>query len=286
MPFCPKCGREIETIGRTGQGLCPTCGVVDIAVAPVQGRPSQFRYCQYCGKELSSEVSSCPNCGKPTRYTTPVAAPIQPISSKLRLSRGDALTVKKWVIPVLIIISLIVGFGIGYAAAPRQRIHPSTEAVPVMQTSTRASPTLVETKLKTQVIEDLAYIKIMAGGYSDDADPEDDGLAIDIMYYNSRSEAIGFSNIPILVRIEVFGYRDILDTFDHDKDRLVYKTTVTVDHSMTLKEMFGNYIRIPFEDMGIDENEYYVYGTVKVTVETQRGNFADIWDLAPLYPTE
>jgi len=135
-----------------------------------------------------------------------------------------------------------------------------------------------------QIIEDLAYIKIMASGYSDDADPEDDGIAIDIMYYDSKSQHIDFKNIPVEVGIELYGYGDVGDTFDHDKMELICTTQATIDHSMKLSEMFGEYIRIPFENIMVDPNKYYEFGTIKVTITTlEQGDFQDIKDLVRLY---
>ena len=133
---------------------------------------------------------------------------------------------------------------------------------------------------------DLAYIRILASGYSDDADPEYEGLAIDILYCDSKSEDISFRGVSVTVHVEVFGYRSVLDTFDHEKMELVYETTVTVDHSMSLDEMFGKYIRIPFVDVRTDRNKYYEYGTVKATVTASGRDYSDFSDLAPLYVPE
>ena len=86
------------------------------------------------------------------------------------------------------------------------------------------------------------------------------------------------------VVIELYGYHDISDTFDHNKMELVHKESITIDHSMGLGEMFGKYIRIPFDGISVDPKEYYEYGTIKVTVEMLgKGNFSDGVDLVPLY---
>ncbi|MDD2665671.1 MAG: hypothetical protein PHD13_03795 [Methanocellales archaeon] len=142
-------------------------------------------------------------------------------------------------------------------------------------------PTLQENEKQ---LDDLAYIKIMAAGYSDDADSESEGVAIDVVYYDSKSEPIDFTNVPMNVVIELYGYHDISDTFDQDKMELVHKESITIDHSMRLGEMFGKYIRIPFDDISVDSKEYYEYGTIKVTVEMLgKGKFSDETDLVPLY---
>lgn len=138
-----------------------------------------------------------------------------------------------------------------------------------------------------KVIEDLAYIKTLVSGYSDDADPQKDGVALDISFYNSKSETITFRDIPVAVTIELYGYREVFDTFDHDKMELVYQQQVTVDHSMRMSEMFGKYIRMPFDNIMVDQNKYCEFGTIKVTVTTpKQGDFQDIQDLVRLYPED
>jgi len=132
-------------------------------------------------------------------------------------------------------------------------------------------------------IESLAYTKIIAFGYTDDADPEHDGVAIDISYYDNKSEIIDFKNIPLNVTIRFYGYHSVAETFDQDKMVMVYEKSVTVDHSMRLKEMFGKYIRISFDEISVDSNKYYKYGTVKVTVSFKQKEFSDDADLVPLY---
>jgi len=65
---------------------------------------------------------------------------------------------------------------------------------------------------------------------------------------------------------------------------LVCKTQVTVDHSMSMSESVGNYIRIPFENIPIDRGKYYEIGTMKVTVTMPgQGDFQSIQDGVRLY---
>jgi hypothetical protein len=123
--------------------------------------------------------------------------------------------------------------------------------------------------------------------YSDDADPQSDGIALDISFYNSKSELITFRDTPVTVTIELYGYKQILDTFDHEKMKSVYQQQITVDHSPTFSEMFGKYIRIPFENIRVDQNKYCEFGTIKVTLTTsEQGSFQDLCDLVRLYPEE
>ena len=158
---------------------------------------------------------------------------------------------------------------------------PETVIAPPIDTS----PSPATSPEQGQTIEDLAYIKVLAGGYSDDADPEDDGISIDISYYDSKSEHIDFWDIPVVVTIQLYGYTDFLDVFQDEKMEFIGETQVTVDHSMKLSEMFGEYIRIPFENIMVDQDKYENYGTIKVTVTTpEQGDFEAMQDLVGLYP--
>jgi hypothetical protein len=174
-------------------------------------------------------------------------------------------------------IAITIGLVILLRAIKEEFTAPRASATPAKEEITEK-----ETEIQ-KVIEGLSYIKIMASGYSDDADPEDDGLAIDISYYDNKSERIKFRNTPITVRIKLYGYRNVRDTFDHDKMELIYEGSVTIDHSMKMGEMFGKYIRVPFEDIAADKDKYYKSGTVEVVVKTERGDFSDIEDLVSIY---
>ncbi|MCL6086901.1 MAG: hypothetical protein M1475_00650 [Actinobacteria bacterium] len=136
------------------------------------------------------------------------------------------------------------------------------------------------------IIDDLAYIKILETPYMDDKDPETDGIAIDIMFYNSKGEHISFENIPIKVNIKVYANKFNLDT---GKDEIVeppiYEGIVEIDHSMRFSEMLGNYIRIPFEDIGSFPDKKYHFGTMKVIVITPlQGNFEAKQEMVAITP--
>ena len=133
------------------------------------------------------------------------------------------------------------------------------------------------------VIEDLAYIIIFVSAYSDDADLQTDGIAVNISFYNSKSKPITFEDIAVTATIELYGYSGIFDAFDHDRMRLVHQQQVTVDHSMTLSE-YDEYIRLPFENIMVDQSRYYEFGTIKVIMATPRqGDFSDMQDMVMLY---
>jgi hypothetical protein len=181
-------------------------------------------------------------------------------------------SVTQTLVSVALALLVCVPFVTG-CAPPETVIAPPAETTPSLE--------------KEQVIKDLAYIKILVLGYGDDADPEDDGISLDILYYDSKGEPVDFYDIPVLVTIELYGYRDVFDFLDHEKMEFVCKTQVTVDHSMRLTEMFGKYIRIPFENIPVNHSDYLDQGTMKVVVTTpKQGEFEAIQDLVWLYPKD
>lgn len=126
-----------------------------------------------------------------------------------------------------------------------------------------------ETTSEDLIIDDLAYIKILCLSYIDDADPETDGISIDISFYNSKSEDISFYDIPIEVNIKFYATRFNLDTGEYEIiGSPVYEGAVEIDHSMRLSEMLGNYIRVPFEDINSLPDEEQTIGVSIVTVIT------------------
>ena len=44
MPFCLKCGRTIEELGKTGQGICPNCGIAAVSATTPQSIPTQVEH--------------------------------------------------------------------------------------------------------------------------------------------------------------------------------------------------------------------------------------------------
>jgi len=121
-----------------------------------------------------------------------------------------------------------------------------------------------------QIIEDLAYISTAVTTYTNDADPEADGIDIWIYYFNSGSGFIYFQNIPIKVSVKLFGYRNWQDSLRDENRELVYQEEFTVYQG----GYAGSGIEIPFEVIAIDQNKYYHMGNMEVTVTTpEQGDF-------------
>ncbi|MFC2047221.1 CARDB domain-containing protein [Chloroflexota bacterium] len=137
------------------------------------------------------------------------------------------------------------------------------------------------TVVGAQVIKDLAYIKISVWSYSDDADPERDGISLNITFYNSKSEPIGFQDIPVSVIIELYGSISQWGLPSQVRE-LVYRDKVIIDHCKA--RFSGAEINIPYESIIVDQNRYYKIGDAEVTITTpKQGSFRGSSGLAILY---
>ena len=178
-------------------------------------------------------------------------------------------------------ILVLAVIGIIFATALRDVIKEEfapLNAVPAAQVTSQQPTTPEET------IPDLSYIETAAVGYSDDADPQDEGIAIDIQFYDSTSQPITFSGIPFTAKIELYAFTDPLQMLEANQGELVYTGSLLLDHSMTIGEMFGNNVRIPFDAIAIDPSTYEPFGSVKVILETDRqGSFEATWEPVQFY---
>jgi len=140
-----------------------------------------------------------------------------------------------------------------------------------------ALPPPVPEKPAGNIIRDLAYMKAVGYGYSDDADPEPEGVQIGFLWYDSKSAQIYFSNTPMLVTIELFTTKFNPKTMKSEPDRSVYKGQAQIDSLLS-------HIRIPFEHIKVNPSIDHQFGMGKVTVHTpQQGEFSDEMELVPLY---
>jgi len=124
LPYCLKCGREIQAIGMSRTGICPTCGFVNVSDTPIQGKPSQARYCQYCGKEMPAGVSFCPSCGKPTGPEVRVPTPSIP-------AKRESKTGRNIIIAAGLIFLILVVAALGYGAYQATKPPPTTPKMSV-----------------------------------------------------------------------------------------------------------------------------------------------------------
>ena len=143
-----------------------------------------------------------------------------------------------------------------------------------------------------QVIEDLAYIEVRAGSYTDDADPESEGISLYITFYDSKSERIVFQDTSVTLSIKLYGYRNTSDYNSRQNRELVYKEELLVDIPATDSTGLVPLLlpwdivtkKIPFEKIAVDQSRYIKWGNIEVIVTTpQQGDFQDSWSLVSLY---
>ena len=133
---------------------------------------------------------------------------------------------------------------------------------------------------------ELVSVSVLPFSYDDNEDEIDEGVAIDLVFYDAYEEVISFTNTPIEITMEFYAFTDFLGSSDIANGDLIYTETVTRDHSSTLEEMFTNYIRIPYTEMQVNPNQYVRFGAVHVIVDTPNGTFEDVSTLVSLYPEE
>lgn len=107
-------------------------------------------------------------------------------------------------------------------------------------------------------LEDLAYIGALVDNYSDDADPEPEGIWLMIFFYDSKSKLITFKDIPLIASIKLYDLE--LYPPSHPSREFMYQDTVTIDHTVGL----GAEIRIPFKGL-----KNYFHTSSDHTVEVQ-----------------
>lgn len=147
-------------------------------------------------------------------------------------------------------------------------------------------PETVPERDEPATIDDLASVAVLPFSYSDDDDKADEGVAIDLVFYDAYDEVISFTGTPLDITMEFYAFTDFIGSTDLSKGDLIYTETVTRDHSSTLDEMFDNYIRIPYSEMQVDPDQYVRFGSVRVIVEAPNGTFEDISPLVGLYPEQ
>ncbi|MDP3012015.1 MAG: hypothetical protein Q8N27_04790 [Candidatus Hydromicrobium sp.] len=169
------------------------------------------------------------------------------------------------VIVIIFLVFLFISTGITTFA---KEFRPETKEPTKLEEKVIPSKDEKDSNL---IIRDLAYIKILCGTYTDDADPEDDCISIDISFYDSKSEHISFEDIPIVVNIKLYATKINWDTGEEEIiEPPVYEGSIQIDHSMRISEMFGKYIRIPYKDIGPLPDKEYPWGKAIVTVNTKK----------------
>lgn len=157
-----------------------------------------------------------------------------------------------------------LGYNKGYEAGIAAARQAAQEAAKAAQKAAEAERAAAMARL-----EDLAYIRTPVLNYTDDADPEPEGISLRITFYDSKSSPIYFKDIPLAVAIKL-GPLETLLSFP----RKVY--TIPEDTRAVIINSSGEGIRIPFEGMGFRSVPHGTFSlTVEVTVTTpNQDNFS------------
>jgi hypothetical protein len=131
-------------------------------------------------------------------------------------------------------------------------------------------------------IEGLTAIRVSGGIWDNwDADIEDDGPIVGIVYLDARGNIItdeSTKKMPISADVKVYASDSPLAP----KTRLVFSAHYTEDQ-IILGSIYPK-IRIPKEEMSVNPSVDYKYGAVAVTIHTpQQGSFSDKDDFIVLY---
>lgn len=127
-------------------------------------------------------------------------------------------------------------------------------------------------------IKNIETIETLIDYYTTDDGLEYKGISVDVSYFDDKREIVHFRGVPIEINIEIYAYKDMQDAVDKKNEVLVYLGGVTKDHSEDFTKEFGNYVRIPFENIKADINEYVETGLIKVIMKTKYGTYEDSHD--------
>ena len=120
-----------------------------------------------------------------------------------------------------------------------------------------------------QVITGLAYIKASVRNYSDDADPESDGISVGISFYDSESKLIFASNVPLTVNITLYYLGQIPTSYPEGGQLLMYEDELAINYSMSQG------IKIPFENLSFRSSKLTSFHQVEAQVTVTTPNQGD-----------
>ena len=176
-------------------------------------------------------------------------------------------------------------------AAPLPKTTPTPEAptaVPTSEpTATQTStPTLTPSPTPTAIpfekIEGLIAIRVGGGTWDNwDADMENDGPVIDIVYLDAKGDIItdkSTKKMPISADVKMYAG----ESSRAPKTKMVFSGHYT-EEQIILGSIYPE-IRIPKEEISVNPSVDYWCGAVEVTIHTpQQGSFADKRDFIELY---
>ena len=192
---------------------------------------------------------------------------------RIKLSAGATAPFKLWVFPFELRPS-------SYDLQVQGMVVEDTTPTPTSTPTPTPSPT--PTAIPFEKIEGLTSIRVSGGSWDNwDADMENDGPVIYIVYLDARGDIItddSTEKMPISADVKLYAG----DTYSSKKTKMVFSGHYTEDE-IILGSIYPD-IRIPKEEISVNPSTDYQYGAVEVTIHTpNQGSFADRDDRIKLY---
>lgn len=131
-------------------------------------------------------------------------------------------------------------------------------------------------------VAEISTISVIAASRNWDADAEEDGIVIDIIFYDRNHDVILFKGHEFIVTVEIYTTVYNQD-FQAQKGRLVYKNTFHMQSSSEIDTFWGKGLEIPFTQFSIQPGDDQ-FGIMDVTVEIPGvGTYYGVQEFTPLY---
>ncbi len=189
----------------------------------------------------------------------------------------------------IVAIALVSVYASYTGRATQKATDQTTTTQPAEQTTTTTTSTTMPTTTTTteiKEIEGLTSIGTASTMWDNwDADPENDGMLVGIMFLDGESKPIHFEDIPVSVRIELY-----TQTWDRTgmpkatKDRLVYEGEFTITSSSEVNVFDRQGLHIPKEEIAVDPTKDEQLGGIETIVYTStQGEFTYYMAYVELY---
>ncbi len=109
-------------------------------------------------------------------------------------------------------------------------------------------------------LDDLASIRTNWLNYTDDADPDPEGMEVTVVCIHKNSQRMSFTGIPVQVTVELYAYpleAGAKIPGSNVKEQLVYEGRFDKDHTEGTALGAMMIMRIPFGDIAINPADWY-----------------------------
>lgn len=175
--------------------------------------------------------------------------------------------------------------------------QPTNTPIPTTPPSNTPTPTVKPTSTPEPIptpyptpspltrIEGLAYIRVSSVWINWDADAEDDGAKVEIVYYDTNREIVSTRDTAeVSLTVDSNVYTRVWDYEKHErvKDRLVFSKTYQSDE--IIRNSIYPWFKVPKEQLSVNPEIDYKYGVIAITIHTpEQGDFSAEDDVFTLY---